>query len=136
MASTTASERKSLKDRLLSAPRGVPQKVDMSRFPDMPQDELYVRPPTGAALTAWEQAGVSFDDRGKVKVKQTPTRKAALIRICLCDQNGELVFSQADEQAIANLDAPVVNHLYEQALRVSGQRRDEEDEDDADTEGN
>lgn len=118
----------------MSMPRGTPVPVDMSRFPDWPQDEIYIRPPTAAAMTAWEQEGVKFDSKGKVHVRQSPTRKAALIRICLCDADGELLFSKSDEDAIAKMDAPVVAHWYEQSLIVSGQRK--EDDEDEDDEGN
>src|SRR5690606_25846479 len=65
----SATKVMSLKERLLSIPRGEPRPVDMSRFPGWPQGELFVRPPTAAAIAAWEADGLSFDSKGRPTVK-------------------------------------------------------------------
>ena len=134
MATSAASERSTkaedsagLADQILSVRRGVPVRVDMSRFPEYAQD-IYMRPPTNAALTAWEQSGIKFDTKGGVHIKHSPTRKAALIRICLSDKDGNLIFTQKHEEQIAQMDAPIVAHWFEQAMIISGQRKPDEDE--------
>lgn len=133
--SATAQPAKSLKEQLLAMPRGQPVPVDMHRFPDWPQDALFVKPPSGAAIASWEQSGVEYGRKGRVKVKQSPTRKAELIQICLCNEKGDLIFQNKDIGDIARLDASVVNHLFAAARKVSGQEVDDDD-DDEDAEGN
>ena len=126
---------KSLKDRFLSMPRGRPVEVDMTRFPDAPQ-EIFVRPPSGKDVAAWEQSGIEYGKRGQVKVKTCPTRKAELLQMTLCDADGALIFAKSEINQIATLDASIVNYLFKAAKKVSGQEVMEDDDDDEDAEGN
>jgi len=126
---------RSLKDQLLSMPRGRPVPVDMRKFPEWPQDKLFVKPPSGGAIAAWEQSGVEYGRKGKVKIKVSPTRKAELIQLTLCNEQGDLIFAQKDIGDIAKFDAAVVNHLFAAARKVAGQDVEETD-DEEDTEGN
>lgn len=125
----SATKVMSLKERLLSIPRGEPRPVDMSKFPGWPQGELFVRPPTAAAIAAWEADGLSFDSKGRPTVKVSRTRKAKLVQITLCDRGGNLIFSNSDVEQIAQLDAPIVNHWYDYALEAAGQRRGDDTDD-------
>lgn len=126
---------RSIKDQLLAMPRGRPVAVDMKRFPEWPQSALFVKPPSGAQIAAWEQSGIKYGRKGKVEVVQSPTRKAELIQITLCNEGGDLLFQAKEVGEIAKLDASVVNHLFSAARKVSGQEV-ADDEDDEDTEGN
>ena len=125
---------RSLREQMLSARRGRLVPVDMSRYPDWPQS-LFVKAPSSAAIAAWEQSGITFGKKGRAQIKPSPTRKAELIQLTLCDSEGVLVFSPKDVQDVAKLDADVVNHLFAAARKVSGQDVVDDDEEDED-EGN
>ena len=137
-APTAPKKPVALKDQLKAMPRGRPQPVDMSRFPDWPQDQVFIRPPSAADLAVWENDGINFDKKGRPQIVRSKTRKATLVQMTLCHENGDLIFEPKDIGDISRMDSPVVAHWYDLALDVSGQRRrdDDDDEDREELEGN
>lgn len=126
----------SLRDRLKGMPRGKPVPVDMSRFPDWPQGELYIRPLTARELTDWEKDGIQVDKKGKISLNASGARKAKLVRLSLCHENGEAVFMEADEKDVALMDAIIVDYWHELALELNGRRSKVEEDEDGEDEGN
>lgn len=116
-------------------PKAQPQKVDMHAFPAAPQ-EVYALAPSGAEIAAWEQSGIEFDKRGRIKNAVKPFRKAELIVLCITDAEGKRVWgtAESDAKTVAKLDAGLVNHLFKAATKAIGQG--EHFEDDEEDEGN
>jgi hypothetical protein len=128
--------RGSLRDQLLSLPKGTPVKLDMKRFPRAPQN-LYMRSPEATWIAKWEQKGVTVGRRNKIKMAENKNRKAELIQHMLCDEHGHLIFEPTDLSAIMAMDASIVGYWFITAMEVAGILQDDDGADEEEeAEGN
>ena len=95
------------KDALLKAGKRRVAKVDVPQI-----GEVYMRSLSEAEWSRYQQDSVDLDT-GKVTPAGLQTAKPRLIALVLADEAGERLFKNSDLQQIAEMDAKVVNRLYE-----------------------
>jgi len=99
----------SIRDQLLALRATVPS--EMVSVPGV--GEVEVRGLTAAGRDEWEQRIVS------AKGKSVRNIRASLVALCVY-ADGKPVFSSVDVDAIGDMPAQIVDHLYTVATRLSG----------------
>lgn len=94
--------------------------------------DVFVRAMGGAARDAWEaeqyQLGAGDDeDEGKAVGFLRNLRARLLVR-CICDEDGELVFSEGQAEELGRKSAAAISRLFEVARRLNGITKEDEAE--------
>jgi hypothetical protein len=75
-----------------------------------------IRTMTGSERDAWEQQ--LFDDKGKIK--KAKDIRASFLVLCLIDESGKRVFSDADRDTLGKKSSLVLDRLFSIAQRLNG----------------
>lgn len=110
------------RDQILAATDSVIEAVEVPEWGGL----VYVRNLKGRARDQFE--GSRYRMKGdKVEVIHENTR-AKLLSLCLCDEAGNLLFTEQDVWALGEKNAAVLDRLFETAQRLSALRpKDVED---------
>ena len=98
-----------LRDQILAAKDFRIDKVAVSEW----SCDVHIRTMSGTQRSEYEQA--VYKD-GKPETRHF---FAELLCRCLCDENGELIFSASDVAALSDKSAPVLARLAEQAAKLN-----------------
>lgn len=69
-----------------------------------------------------------FTRKGKHREENLANMRARLLALCLVDERGQRLFSDADTTALGAVRADVANRLFDVAMRLSGLREEDVDE--------
>ena len=103
----------SVRERLLARAK-VPTPVEPVQAGDW--GTVHVRGLTGAEYDEYERACVVEVGRKK----EARANRAVLVRMCVCDEAGALIFKPGDEAELGGLPAGIVNPIVNAAMRLSG----------------
>jgi hypothetical protein len=93
--------------------------------PEWKGKSVYVRGLTGEERDTFEELIFGSDKDQKEKLKNF---RAKLISLCVCNANGERLFTQDDIPVLGKKSASAIERLYRVAERLSGFRRKDVDE--------
>ncbi len=114
----TAIKRVLTREQILAA---VDLKIEAVEVPEW-DSTVYVRNLTGRARDKFEASRYRLKDKSKeVEVIHDNTR-AQLLALTLCDEDGKLLFTDADVAALGEKNAAVLDRLFDVARRLSGMR--------------
>lgn len=85
---------------------------------------VYVRSLSGAGLDEFQGSRVRLNTQNKAELVYENTR-AKLLSKTLCDEQGMLLFSDADVQKLGEKNAGALDRIYEVAQRMNGMRPDD-----------
>jgi hypothetical protein len=105
------------REKILAAKDLIIECVDVEQW----GGSVYVRNLSGKGRDAFEGSRVRIRDGNKVEMIHDNTR-AKLLSMTLCDESGNLLFSQEDIEALGEKDAAVLDMLFDVAQRLSGMR--------------
>lgn len=80
--------------------------------------DVWVRAMTGGERDKFEASVV--EQRGKKQIFHTQDIRAKLVALTVCDEDGQLLFSQPDVKALSEKSASALQRIYEVAARLSG----------------
>lgn len=78
---------------------------------------VWVRTLTGEERDRWETMAFISED-GKVRANEDNIR-ARLVALSACDENGDLLFTVEDIEALGRKSATAINRLFDAASRVN-----------------
>lgn len=84
--------------------------------------EVYVRTLRGSERDAFEASNVKVTGKGR-KRETTPMManfRARLAALCMCDEEGKRLFSDADAVALGQKSASALDRVADVALRLNG----------------
>ena len=81
--------------------------------------DIYVKGLSGIANEKFQESIIEIKEDGKRKVTYKYMR-AKLLALTICDENGNLLFSEEDIEALDNKSSYVLSIIYETAQRLSG----------------
>lgn len=87
---------------------------------------VIVRGLTGAERDTFEESII--DQKGKKTRVVMRNARARLVSMSAVDENGKLIFTQADVEAIGQKNAAALDRIYEVASRLSGISEDDMEE--------
>lgn len=82
---------------------------------------VYLRSLKGKGRDAFEGSRVRITDDKKVEMIHDNTR-ARLLSMTLCDEQGNLIFTEEDVETLGEKNAAVLDKLFDVAQRMSGLR--------------
>jgi hypothetical protein len=85
--------------------------------------DVFLRTMTAGERDAWELAWIEKQGKGGVA-----NFRSVFLAKCLCDENGNRLFSDAEVPQLAEQDASVVNRLFELARERNALTADQVDE--------
>ena len=109
------------RDDILNAEDMTIERVDLPEWsPNGHKDEafVFVRNMTGRERDAFEKTIVQ--QRGKKSVVNMENFRAKLFVHSVCDEQGELLFSDADVKALSEKSAAPLQRVFDVASRLSG----------------
>lgn len=110
------------RDQLLSA-TALPREI--VAVPELGGDVL-VQGLSGAQRDAFEAS--MFKQRGKTRELQMQNLRARLVALCVVDEAGVRLFTDADVAALGQVRADLLDRLFSVAQRLSGLREQDVDE--------
>jgi hypothetical protein len=78
---------------------------------------VYVKTLTGAERDAWESTIMSFD--GKKTRMNIRNMRARLVVMCIVDESGNRIFSDAEAEVLGQKSAAALDRLYAVAQRLN-----------------
>jgi hypothetical protein len=105
------------KDQILSAKDWTSELVAVPEW----GGDVHIRAMSGAARDAFQSA-INGQERELGKFE------ASLLAMTLADENGELLFTQEEVEALRAKSAAVLDKLADAAMRINGMRKDSQEE--------
>ncbi|WP_447979086.1 hypothetical protein [Candidatus Nitrospira bockiana] len=81
---------------------------------------VYVRSVSAKGRDAWE--GSRYRLQGDKVVPVYENTRAKLLVMCVCDEQGKLLFTEADVERLGQKNGAVLDRLFDVAMRLSGMR--------------
>jgi hypothetical protein len=103
------------REQILEAPDIKREKVNVPEW----GGDIYVKGLSGIANEEFQESIIEMKEDGKRKVSYKYMR-AKLLALTICDENGNLLFSEADIEALDNKSSYVLSLIYEKAQQLSG----------------
>ena len=107
------------KDQILSANDRNIQEIEVPEW----GGTVYIRNMTGGERDAYEMSLIKM--QGRNMQADLANARAKLCAICICDQDGNRLFTDDEVQELSKKSASALDRVYEQAEKLNGLKSDE-----------